>query len=254
MQAYGKAFARVYNARWGSFTDLVAPKIEHLFASASDELGLSKRLVDLCCGTGTLAHYFLEKGYSVKGIDLSPHMIEYAIQRNRFYVDSGQASFTIADAACFDNERAFSFVTCLYDALNHLPSMQAISSCIQRAFDAIDGKGLFVFDINTKKSLREWNKTTIQEDDEIYMSTKGIYDASMDRAYTQITGFVRDQDGKYERFSETVYNLAISTEYVLSATKSAGFKSTYCTSMEDLTAQADDPESIKRVFFVCKKA
>jgi len=252
MQAYGKAFARVYNARWGAFTDAVAPKIEQLFDGVRDELGLSKKLLDLCCGTGNLALYFLERGYLVRGIDLSPHMIEYAIQRNRTYVDTGKASFTIEDAASFSSGQRVSYVTCLYDALNHLASLEAIASCIRRAFDAVDRKGIFLFDINTKKSLREWNRTTIQEDDEIYLATKGIYDPTMDRAYTQLAGFFRNENGTYERFSETVYNLALSVAQILSLVKDAGFQSSYCASAENLALPLADPESIKRVFFVCR--
>lgn len=252
MQAYGKAFARVYNARWGAFTDAVAPKIEQLFDSAQNELGLSTNLVDLCCGTGNLARYFLERGYLVRGIDLSPHMIEYAVQRNRSFVDMGKASFTIGDAASFCCTQKVSYVTCLYDALNHLASLDAIASCIRHAFDAIDRKGIFLFDINTKKSLLEWNRTTIQEDDEVYLAIKGIYEPTMDRAYTQVSGFFRNDDGNYERFSETVYNLALTVSQILSMTKEAGFQSTYCASAENLALPIADPESIKRVFFICR--
>ena len=252
MQAYGKAFARVYNARWGAFTDAVAPKIEQLFNAVRDELGLSKSLIDLCCGTGNLAQYFLQRGYRVKGIDLSPHMIEYAIQRNHSYVDAEKASFTIEDAASFSCTQRVSYVTCLYDALNHLPSLESIASCIQRAFDAIDRKGIFLFDINTKKSLLEWNRTTIQEDDEVYLASKGIYDPTMDRAYTQLTGFFRNENGTYDRFSETVYNLALSVDQILPLIKKAGFQSTYCASAENLALPVADPESIKRVFFICR--
>ena len=252
MQAYGKAFARVYNALWGAFTDAVAPKIEQLFDSVQNELGLSKSLVDLCCGTGNLAQYFLERGYLVRGIDLSPHMIEYAVRRNHSYVDAGKASFTIGDAANFSCTQKVSYVTCLYDALNHLASLEAITSCIRRAFDTINRNGVFLFDINTKKSLLEWNLTTVQEDDEVYLATKGIYEPPMDRAYTQVSGFFRNDDGTYERFSETVYNLALTVAQILSMTKEAGFQSTYCASAENLTLPVADPESIKRVFFVCR--
>ena len=253
MQAYGKTFAKVYNARWGAFTDALAPKIESLFAACRTELGLSRTLVDLCCGTGNLAAYLLEKGYAVQGIDLSPSMIEYAVQRNRAHVESGRASFAVGDVASTTLIRKVSYATCLYDAINHLPSTEAIDSCIRGTFASLDAKGVFLFDINTAHALRRWNNFSVQEDDDIYISTRGVFDPSMDRAYTQISGFIRIEDGQYERFSETVYNLVLSVRDLLSSVKNAGFASVHCASAEDLSVPVEDPESLRRAFFVCKK-
>jgi len=94
---------------------------------------------------------------------------------------------------------------------------------------------------------------SIQEDEEIYLTTKSIYDPSMDRAYAQIMGFVRDHEGKYERYSETIYNLKLSTERILSIAKGVGFQTAYCADIQDLAVPVDDPESLKRAFFVCRK-
>ncbi|MGH2605416.1 MAG: class I SAM-dependent methyltransferase, partial [Anaerolineales bacterium] len=74
MQAYGTAFARVYNLRWSGFARQVAPAIESYYAATAG--GKERRSVlDLGCGTGQLAVYFLERGYRVVGIDLSPAML-----------------------------------------------------------------------------------------------------------------------------------------------------------------------------------
>jgi SAM-dependent methyltransferase len=253
MQAYRASFANIYNMRWSGFTNSVAPKVEQLIAANADLNDLPKTILDVCCGTGQFANAFLSKGYRVQGIDLSPHMIEYASQNNKAYVDSGQASFIVADAASFSITEPVSYATCLYDAMNHLPFIEAISSCLKRVYNSIRQKGLFVFDINTKQSLQRWAGVSVQEDDELFMLTRGVYDPSMDRAYTQITGFLREGDGKYGRFSETVFNLALSIDEMLSATKEAGFKKVYCASIDDLMVPTADPEAITRAFFICQK-
>lgn len=67
MQAYGAGFARVYNLRWSGFARQVAPLILEYF-EVSPFAAANKRVLDLCCGTGQLALYFLEKGYRVVGI------------------------------------------------------------------------------------------------------------------------------------------------------------------------------------------
>ncbi len=39
------------------------------------------RLLDVPCGTGRLTEYLLEKGYRVRGADISPEMVRYTNQR-----------------------------------------------------------------------------------------------------------------------------------------------------------------------------
>ena len=253
MQPYGQAFAKVYNTRWAYFSKSVAPKVEALFESVRNQAELPKTMLDVCCGTGQLAGYFLEKGFTVWGIDLSPYMLEFAKSNNQRWLDGGTACFSLNDAASFSVERPVSYVTCLYDAMNHLPSLMAIKSCIKCAFNALEKNGLFLFDVNTRRSLPRWNGITVQEDDELFMLNRGIFDDSMDKAYTQITGFIREDDGRYQRFSETVYNLAVSIDEMKAAISQAGFAENYCTGYEDLLHPAVDQESLQRACFICLK-
>ena len=255
MQAYGKLFARVYNKYWGAFSNTCAAQLLRLFSEdpGSAGSGSPRALLDICCGTGQLSHHFLEHGYTVWGIDLSPHMIEWAIANNREHVDSGAARFLVADAVSFSIPRKVSHATCLYDAVNHLASISEIGSCIQAAHDALEDGGLFVFDMNTRRSLRRWNAVSVQEDEEMFFLNKAVYEESMDRAYTQVTGFVRVEGGGYERFSETVYNLALSTSEVMDAVRRAGFTLVRCAALPDLAVPVEDPEAVQRPFFICRK-
>jgi SAM-dependent methyltransferase len=254
MQAYGAEFARVYNKKWNDFSKAVAPKIERLIAAHDCAHEMPRTLLDVCCGTGRLAAHFLALGYRVQGIDLSPHMLSHAIRNNRDAVDSGRATFTEADAASFSVAEPVSYATCLYDAMNHLPAMDAISSCIRRVHESLLPKGLFVFDVNTRKSLQNWNHVSVQEDEGVFILNRGMYEESMDRAYAHITGFIRDEDGRYTRFSETAYNLVLDLDTIESAIRAAGFPDAYLAGMEDLTVPAADRSSITRAFFICRKA
>lgn len=115
MQAYGQGFARVYNLRWSDFARQVAPLI--LDFCESTPIGQKHRTVlDLCCGTGHLAVYFLEKGFRVVGLDLSEHMLHYARENARYYIDSGQAAFVQGDASNFTLDERFGFVVSTYDS------------------------------------------------------------------------------------------------------------------------------------------
>ena len=102
MQAYGAGFARIYNLRWGDFAQRVAPALREYYETTPQ--GKAARqgipsLLDLCCGAGHLAGHFLEHGYQVTGMDLSPAMLDQARQNNAAYIVTGQARFLEGDAA-----------------------------------------------------------------------------------------------------------------------------------------------------------
>ncbi len=214
---------------------------------------LPKTVLDICCGTGQLASHFLLKGYRVQGIDLSQYMIAIAVENNRSHVSSGKASFTIQDASQFGISTPVSYAVCLYDAMNHLVSKQAVRSCFQRVYDALSPEGLFVFDINTKRGLHRWNGLSVEEDDDVFICNCGVFADDMDRAYTNIVGFVRGEDGRYERYRETVFNVVHSVDDLLSSLKEIGFTKTYCACSDDLSSAVEDPESMKRVYFISEK-
>jgi len=252
-QAYGKAHAQAYNKKWTGFATSISPKIEALLQSRPTFDRLPKTLLDICCGTGQLASHFLSKGYIVHGLDLSPYMIEIARDNNKTHVSAGTASFSIQNASQFRLQTPFSYVICLFDAMNHLDSIQSVISCFQHTYDVLASQGLFFFDINTRKGLHRWNSLSVQEDDQVFILNRGIFEDGMDRAYTQITGFLRGSDGRYERFSETAYNLVLSVQQLLDALKKQGFCNCYCASSDDLSAPVPDPEALGRVYIVSQK-
>ena len=141
MQAYGQAFAKVYNKRWAFFSQSIAPKLEKLFAQGEAGGNSYRTLVDICCGTGQLAAYFLARDFRVWGVDLSPHMIEHSIENNKSFVESGEAAFSVADASSYSLPEKAGFATCMFDAMNHLPSNEAIGRCIQRTYDTLQSRG-----------------------------------------------------------------------------------------------------------------
>jgi SAM-dependent methyltransferase len=122
MQAYGRVFARVYNLKWAGFAQRIAPKLLEYYARSA--IGSVNRCVlDLCCGTGQIALYFLEHGCQVTGIDLSEHMLDYARENARAYLAGGQARFIQADASRLALAERFGLVVSTFDALNHLESV-----------------------------------------------------------------------------------------------------------------------------------
>ena len=252
MQAYGRAFARVYNKRWTAFANRVAPMIEEFYASTA--AGKAKLpILDLCCGTGQLALYLLELGYQVTGLDLSEHMLQYARENASAYVDSGQADFVQADAASFSFDREFGMVASTFDALNHLESEEALEACFRSAFAVLSEGGHFVFDLNTRGGLMRWNNLSVDDSEEAMIVTRGIYDGEGSRAYTRVSGFIRAATGQYDRFEETVYNTVFDMDWVRDTLLGIGWREVHFARYEALATPIAEPEKERRVFFVAKK-
>ena len=106
MQGYGATFARVYNLLWVDFARTVAPRILDFYARG-DTSTTQQTLLDLCCGTGQLSLYFLERGYTVTGLDLSDAMLDQARANTSMFIQAGQAKFVQADAAHFTLDDQF---------------------------------------------------------------------------------------------------------------------------------------------------
>lgn len=253
-QVYGEAFAKVYNDRWVSFSDRMAPKLIELFRGDS-QFGSSRRqIVDVCCGTGRLARNLIEAGYDVTGIDLSPHMLAHARANNEQAVHEGRARFLQADARDFRLESLVTFAVSLFDSMNHLPDTEGLQAAIACVFAALRSPGMFVFDMNTPRGLDRWNSITVEDSEELTIINRGIYAPGATRAYTSITGFIRNDHGLYERFSEQAYNTVFDIDVVPAMVTSAGFSECYVAKTGDLSRPVKDPNAEGRVFFVCHKA
>ena len=184
MQAYNKGFARIYNARWGSFARQAAPLIIDFYKSTPSGQDNNNPVLDLCCGTGQLAVYFLENGYKVTGIDLSEHMLHFARENASQYIQSGQAKFIKDDASTFSLKERFGLVVSTYDALNHLNGEEMLRNCFQCVHAVCEG--YFIFDLNTRMGLKRWNSIYVDESsDDALIITRGIYDGKNDKAWTE---------------------------------------------------------------------
>jgi SAM-dependent methyltransferase len=249
MQAYGRAFARVYNKRWTGFAHRVAPLIAEFYASTTPGKA-NRSILDLCCGTGQLTLHLLEQGYTVTGLDLSEHMLQYARENASAYVESGQAGFVRADAAGFSLEQQFGLVVSTFDALNHLDSQEALQTCFQSVFAVLIEGGYFVFDLNTRAGLLRWNNIGVDDSEEAMIVTRGIFDGQGNRAYTRVSGFIKAASGQYDRFEETVYNTVFDMAWVQDTLLQIGWRDVHFARYEALATPIAEPEKEGRVFFV----
>lgn len=251
MKAYSAGFAHVYNLRWSGFAQQVAAHIAGFYATMPTAAA-RRNVLDLCCGTGQLASYFLESGYQVTGIDLSDHMLRYAVENNRRHIDAGLARFINADATQFALNQRFGLVVCTYDSINHLEDEEALQQCFDCVSAVCDGH--FIFDLNTRAGLRHRSGIQIDDSEELVIIFHRLYDGDGDKAWTRITGFLQTQEGLFERFDETAFNTIFSIKRVRTMLLESGWKNVYAAHVHDLATPVADPEKEGRIFLVASKS
>ncbi len=252
MQSYSDIFARVYNQKWQFYANRIAPLILEFYQSTP--MGKQeKTLLDICCGTGQLCGFFLEHEYQVVGLDLSEGMLEVARESLLPYVVAGQARFVQADAADFELEETFGLAVSTFDALNHLPDLDAMRGCFRSTNRVLLPGAYFIFDLNTRLGLKNWNSISVDPGEDIFLLNRGIFNPEMEKAWTRITGFVRTQEGLYQRFEQTVYNTVFDLSQVQEALYQEGFSSCYFAMGTALANPIDRPEEVGKVFIVAQK-
>jgi SAM-dependent methyltransferase len=252
MQGYSEGFAHIYAMRWTYFAREVAPKIR-AFYELTHTGRHNKTALDLACGSGDLAAYLLEHGYSVIGLDLSPAMLMHAREKTAAYVKKGRARFIEGDAGNYVLDEQVGLVVSTFDALNHLPDLETLKGCFASTFDTLTNEGWFIFDLNTRLGLNRWGSINIQEDKDLVLITRGVVAHEEGRAYTQISGFLQQDDGLYKRFSEIVYNTIFDLGAVEAALREAGFRHVHFAQADALDEPVNDPELYGRIFVVAQK-
>jgi SAM-dependent methyltransferase len=144
--------SRVYDEGWSGF----AFKYIELIREVLDERGLkSARVLDLACGTGTLAIELAKLGHTVQGIDISPEMIEIARAKSAGFP---RVSFDLQNMRDFQVKGKFDLITCAFDAINYLREPDDLKKMLGGIYKALRSHSFFIFDSNTHHFFLSYNK------------------------------------------------------------------------------------------------
>ena len=238
-------FAWVYNKHWGnSFIPHALPALERLVFL---DLPTKARILDLCCGTGQLAQILTERDYQVTGLDGSAEMLRFARE------NAPSVEYVHADARSFKLPAVFHAVISTFDSLNHVMTLEELTSVFRNVYATLREDGLFLFDLNMEAGFRlTWDDNFgIVEDDHICV-VRSSYRPEERTARFDTTIF-RLQDYWY-RSDVTLYQKCYSEGEVRSALEAAGFSNVHaCAYDEHQQLQEFTPDS-QRAFFICRKS
>ncbi len=216
-----------------------------------------KRVLELACGTGTIALEFALRGCEVVGVDISPGMVQVAREKARKLGLTKKTRFYVQDISELDlpDEAPFDLALCLFDSLNYITDPDRLSQVFVRTLPHIRPGGYFVFDLNSELALREnlFDQDNLSVDEEktpIYYFWRSQYYESERLCRVDMWFAVKDERGDWLRFKEVHWQRAYSIEEVREMAEKAGWE--WVKVLDAYTYRPPHEES-ERWYFVLRK-
>lgn len=239
-------FAEVYERHWTPtsrwFTSAVA-------VALLPRLSPGARLLDLCCGTGVLLQELEGGGLHAVGLDGSRPMLERARRRVT------GAALIQADARRFALNPVFDGVTCMFDSLNHMLTVEELKEAFGCVRDSLMRGGWFLFDLNTEAAYHEhWDGSEIILDSDMRITTSSRYQHGKRLGVFVLT--IEHMAGGAVAATEKVRltQRCHSREEVLTAMSMAGLVLVDVFSFDRGALVSVPPPDTERIFYLCRKA
>ncbi len=227
-----------YKKRAAYFDSIIAPNI-----------GEQKLLLDLACGTGSLAIALWALGYEVIAADASPGMLSIA-QQKAFEAEA-QILFLNQRMEALDLYGTIDACVCALDSLNHLTDPRALRRALARVSLFLAPEGIFVFDMNTPYKHRRLlgDNCYVYEEGDTVCVWRNKTDETL---LTEIAldFFTRQADGRYTRTGESFCERGYTVEQVTDMLTGCGL--TLTALYADDSFDAPDAAA-ERYIFVTKK-
>lgn len=243
-------FARFYDELgWGNFAASVWDRLgEYL-----NLIGFRPRnLLDLACGTGILTIKAAQSGIVAKGLDISEAMLQKA-ESNASRIGAN-VTYICANMSHFCLNEHYDLITCTFDAINHLLDYHDWEDTFRCAFAHLNEGGLFIFDMNTERDIKEnWDNINVHKDAKgNYVISKSISFRDKVIAAVTFTAFVQRGQGLFDGYEETVTETSFPVNRVVGSLLDIGFSDV--SVRNERFERVSDPEGMNRVFIVCRKA
>jgi SAM-dependent methyltransferase len=246
MNPYGEVFSKFYERHFNDYAKNAAPVLLRFFSSQPISQKQS-RVLDLGCGTGSLALRFLEAGYSVTGLDLSSHMLDLAAGKCAHFLGTGKAIFTQADISEFSKNGDYSLAVSTYNVMNHLGTEEKLRGCARSVKACLVTGGWFLFDYHTAAGLKAWADSESAQFEEGEVEMSGSFDEINGRAIVRLKGLFN-----LEPFEETVWNQTFPLARVARLLEEEGFNIVRIAGMVDLEKPLEKPEEENRVVVMAR--
>lgn len=180
-----------------------------------------KSVLDLGCGSGSMAYLLAKKGYRVFGLDVSEDMLTQAwdkcgsLPTPPFFIRQSMAELELPEPV--------DWVYSGLDSIDYLTDPADCQETFRRVYKALCPGGVFLFDVNTPEKLRTMDgQVFLDEDEDVYCVWRGEFDEGENICYYGMDLFQRRGNvwlRSFEEHREYAYGVEELTRYL----KDAGF-------------------------------
>jgi len=205
------------------FSTLIFPR---LIASIRAHRISGRTMVDVACGTGTLALMMARRGWEVFGVDASEGMLHEASEKLSGL--SLPVEFIRQDMRELALPRPVHLATSFFDSLNHLMTAGDLGAAIRRVRESVVPGGWFIFDTSTERCFTTlWTRSETHRDRDFSIVLDNSYDRARRTAVCRVT-LSLSRDGAPVRLNETVSERFYTAEEVTGLLDDASFAVREC--------------------------
>lgn len=184
-------------------------------------------LLDLCCGTGTLALLLARRGHTLIGVDRSPEMLALAAEKAAGSDCPVQPMFLCQAAAELDLFGTVEGAYCSLDGMNYLPPAE-LPALLHRLHLFLEPGAKFVFDLQSPQRLRAMDGGTfVDEDEDVLCLWRGEFDEGENALFYGMDIF-RRAGSLWRREEEEHIEYAHAPAALLALLAQCGFTETRC--------------------------
>lgn len=207
-------------------------------------------VLDLGCGTGKLTRLLAGKGYDMIGVDLSEEMLEIAMEHQA--EEGGEILYLLQDMREFELYGTVAAVVSICDSMNYLMEYDDLVQVFSLVNNYLDPGGVFVFDLNTPYKYREilGEQTIAENREEGSFIWENYFDEEDGVNEYDLTLFIREGDGRFQKFEETHFQRSYTLGEVQEALLEAGME--FVTAYDAFTKEPPKEDS-ERTYIVARE-
>lgn len=193
---------------------------------AAGIVSVSNVVLDLCCGTGDVVLRLAQEGYEAVGVDGSDPMLRTALSK---VGQLSNARLVASDVRQFRESLNARLVTCLNGSVNQMLDEPSAIALFRAAAGALASDGAFVFDVFSRDYLDDLDGVqAVQDSDDVICVVKCETNAS-GVMHARLSGAIRDDNGSWVRFRQTIANRFYSDELLAWMLSEAGLVVSHAT-------------------------
>lgn len=183
-----------------------------------------KLILELGCGTGSMAVELSKRGYEMIALDSSVDMLGRALEKA--HENNVDILFINQDMRDFELYGTVDAIVCLLDSINYITSLNDVKRVFKLVYNYLNHGGLFIFDVNSSYKLSTvlGNETFYEMGEDISWIWKNTYDSNEKITTFDLTFFIKQENGLYERFDEIHNEKVFTSDEIIKALDSAGLK------------------------------